>query len=227
MRNEKVSREASTLAAIIPALFIDIVLVIISSFGLIYLLLTHKITNFLLISFIIILIVLLGIIGSIVWGLEKQNNLIRFVKRISEQLAKLLRKDINPHKLIHWLEVLFNAADYLMVHGWRGSLLGAAITTVSDMVSLYFVFVAAGNPVSFGQLLVGYCLPILFGKMAFMFPGGIGIVEATMVGLYTGLGVPNSVAVVIVLAYRLISFWIPLFLGFPILLILRKNKTSQ
>ena len=71
MRNEKVGREASTLAAIIPALFIDIVLVIISSFGLIYLLLTHKITNFLLISFIIILIVLLGIIVSIVWRLEK------------------------------------------------------------------------------------------------------------------------------------------------------------
>ena len=164
---------------------------------------------------------------SIVWGLEKRNTLFRFVKRISEQLAKLLLKDINPHKLIHWLEVLFTAADYLMVHGWRGSLLGAAITIVSAMVSLYFVFVAAGNPVSFGQLLVGYCLPILFGKMAFMFPGGIGIVEATMVGLYTGLGVPNSVAVVLVLAYRLISFWIPLFLGFPILLILRKNKTSQ
>ncbi|MGB9133207.1 MAG: hypothetical protein WCB90_11450 [Methanosarcina sp.] len=39
--------------------------------------------------------------------------------------------------------------------------------------------------------------------MAFLLPGGVGVVESTMAALYKGLGVPGSIAVVVILGYRL------------------------
>jgi hypothetical protein len=41
-----------------------------------------------------------------------------------------------------------------------------------------------------------------------------------MTALYRGLGVPAAVAVLVILAYRALSFWIPTLLGFPIALYL-------
>jgi hypothetical protein len=65
-------------------------------------------------------------------------------------------------------------------------------------------------------LFVGYGLPLLFGKIGFL-PGGLGIVEATMAVLYGGFGVPGAILVVVILAYRLLSFWIPTLLGFSLI----------
>ena len=82
-----------------------------------------------------------------------------------------------------------------------------------DMLTLYLIFVAAGHAVNPGVLLTGYGLPLLLGKVSFL-PGGVGVVEGTMTALYDSLGVPDEVTVVVILAYRAISFWLPLLLGF-------------
>jgi len=60
--------------------------------------------------------------------------------------------------------------------------------------------------------------------MAFIVPGGIGVIESTMTGIYTSLGVPSSITVVVVLAYRVLSFWLPLLLGFPVVGIFQRNN---
>jgi len=74
------------------------------------------------------------------------------------------------------------------------------------------------------MLLVGYALPQLLGKLAFVLPGGVGVVESSMIALYTGLGVPDAVCVVVILGYRLLSFWLPAFLGFPIAFLLQQKN---
>ena len=112
----------------------------------------------------------------------------------------------------------------LLAGGWRGPLLGAVLNVAFDMLTLYFLFIAAGHQVSLGVLLTGYGLPLLLGKMAFFIPGGVGVIESTMIGLYNGLGVPDAVTVVVVLVYRVLSFWLPLLIGFPLIIILQKRE---
>ncbi|MPN44816.1 hypothetical protein SDC9_192383 [bioreactor metagenome] len=90
------------------------------------------------------------------------------------------------------------------------------------MLTLYFFFIAAGHPVRLSILLVGYGFPILLGKTAFLIPGGVGIVESTMAALYTGFGIPGPIVVVVILSYRMFSFWIPTIIGFPIAYYLKK-----
>ncbi len=99
--------------------------------------------------------------------------------------------------------------------GWRGVAKGAALNTIFDMATLYLLFVAAGHAVPPGELLAGYGLPLMLGRLPLL-PGGVGIVETSMVALYVSLGVPDAIGVVVVLSYRFISFWLPALLGFSL-----------
>ena len=82
------------------------------------------------------------------------------------------------------------------------------------MLTLYFMLIASGYHVSFGILFAGYGLPFMLAKVPFILPGGVGVVEGSMVALYNSLKVPNVVSVVVILGYRLFSFWLPNLLGF-------------
>jgi uncharacterized protein (TIRG00374 family) len=63
-------------------------------------------------------------------------------------------------------------------------------------------------------VITGYGLPNLFGRMAFMIPGGVGLIESTMIAIYNSLGIEDAVSTVVMLSYRFLSFWLPTILGF-------------
>jgi uncharacterized protein (TIRG00374 family) len=52
-------------------------------------------------------------------------------------------------------------------------------------------------------------------------PGGLGIVEAGLASLLVLAGVPSSAAFVATLAYRLVSYWLPVLAGGPAYLLFR------
>jgi uncharacterized protein (TIRG00374 family) len=55
-------------------------------------------------------------------------------------------------------------------------------------------------------------------------PGGVGGVEGGMIGAFVAFGEPAGTALVAVLAYRLVSFWLPTAIGAPAYLALRRTK---
>jgi uncharacterized protein (TIRG00374 family) len=224
MRKRKVRSEAATLAGTMPALFDNGVLLLVSLVGLVHLLIVHQLSRLQGISFILILAILVGLAGLLLWGLRKREALVHLAENTSRHWSSFRHREYQSQKTENWLAGLFKAADLLLAKGWRGPLIGTSLNVGFDMLTLYFLFIAAGHPISFGMLLTGYGLPLLLGKMAFMVPGGIGVIESTMTVLYTSLGVPDATTVVVVLAYRILSFWLPLLLGFPLILILQKKK---
>ncbi len=115
---------------------------------------------------------------------------------------------------------LLEAVASLRTGGWHRPAAGALVNMAFDALTLYFLFAAAGYPIGLDVLLAGYGLPLLLGRLSFFLPGGVGVIEATMTALYHELGAPTTVAVLVILAYRALSFWIPTFLGFPIVLYL-------
>ena len=54
-------------------------------------------------------------------------------------------------------------------------------------------------------------------------PGGIGAVEGGMIGALIAFGVNGSKAIVAVLAYRAISFWLPTLPGIAAYVQLRRT----
>jgi uncharacterized membrane protein YbhN (UPF0104 family) len=210
-----VSAEGALLAGWLPALVYDGVLLFVSIFGLLYLLAVHDLTALQALSFGLIALILGLLAVAIVWGTRHRPRLTSLAVGIARRWATLRRRAYDPAPTQASVGRLFDAWDRLGDGGWRGPALGAALNTGFDMLTLYLIFIAAGHRVSPAVLLAGYGLPLLLGK-APLLPGGVGIVESTMVALYTGLGVPNAVAVVVVLIYRFFSFWLPSLVGFPL-----------
>lgn len=210
-----VSAEGALLASWLPALVYDGALLLVSIFGLLYLFVVHKLTLLQALSFGLILLILSLLTAAIVWGTRHRPWLTDLATRLARRWAAIRRRSYDPAPTQASVGRLFDAWDRLGGGGWRGPALGAALNTAFDMLTLYLVFVAAGHRVSPALLLAGYGLPLLLGK-APLLPGGVGIVESTMTALYTGLGVPNAVVVVVVLIYRFFSFWLPSLVGFPL-----------
>src|ERR1019366_1967326 len=89
----------------------------------------------------------------------------------------------------------------------RLGLLGAVAYWGFDIAVLGVCFDAFGRVVPVAVLVMGYFLGTLGSLLPL--PGGIGGVEGGMIGAFVAFGVPVSSAVVAVLAYRAISFWLP------------------
>ena len=219
--------EGATLASILPALFNNLLLVLLSFFGLLHLLVVHDLSRVQLIGFSAIILILGFLIGVLALALRYRDRALATVTSAASRLAHLRKKPFDSSLTEDATQNLFAAWDNLRSGAWRKPALGAALSVIFDMLTLYFLFIAAGNNISPGALLAGYGLPLLLGKMAFVVPGGVGVIEGSMAALYTGLGVPNSTTVVVVLGYRLISFWLPSISGFPIAAYLQRSRTTN
>jgi uncharacterized protein (TIRG00374 family) len=103
----------------------------------------------------------------------------------------------------------------------RLGLLGAVAYWGFDIAVLGVCFHAFGTVVPLAVLIIGYFLGTLGSLLPL--PGGIGGVEGGMIGAYAAFGIPASSAIVAVLAYRAISFWLPTLPGIVGYLALRST----
>ncbi len=221
MRVSNVSVEPAMLAGWLPGILDDMLLILLALFGLLFLVISHSLTTFQVISFLLMIILLSAIFGGIFWATRHRSRITSSVLWVTRRWAALRRHTYDPGPVEETVDRLFYVTDQFLSGGWRRTLSGACLSILFDIASLYFIFLAAGHAVRPGVLLVGYGLPLLFGK-APLLPGGVGIVEATMVTLYDGLGVPDAVSVVVILTYRFLSFWLPLLIGFPLIPFLQR-----
>jgi len=98
-----------------------------------------------------------------------------------------------------------------LVRERRLGLLGAIAYWGFDIAVLGVSFHAFGASVPVAVLVMGYFLGTLGSLLPL--PGGIGGVEGGMIGAFAAFDVPAGRAVVAVLAYRAISFWLPTLPG--------------
>jgi uncharacterized protein (TIRG00374 family) len=80
-----------------------------------------------------------------------------------------------------------------------------------DIGALWAAFRAFGPAPSAAVLVVGYYVGTLANTLPL--PGGIGGVEGGMIGAFLAFGVNGSLAVLAVLSYRTISYWLPTLPG--------------
>ena len=81
-----------------------------------------------------------------------------------------------------------------------------------DLLSLDLMFLALHYQPGFGPLAVAYAAANIASAIP-VTPGGLGVVEVTLVAITVGFGAPRATAVIAVLGYRVINYWLPLFPG--------------
>lgn len=90
-------------------------------------------------------------------------------------------------------------------------LLGAVAWWGFDISVLWAMFHAFGHAPPFTVIWMAYFVGTLGNVLPL--PGGLGGVEGGMIGAFAAFGVDLELAVLAVLAYRGISFWLPTFPG--------------
>jgi uncharacterized protein (TIRG00374 family) len=96
---------------------------------------------------------------------------------------------------------------FLPLLGW------AALSWIVDATALWVMFLGFGVTLHPAVLLVGYGLANLINALPELTPGWLGVLESALAAAYAALGVPVGVAVMAVLSYRLISYWLPVAAG--------------
>ena len=99
-------------------------------------------------------------------------------------------------------------------------LLGAPAWWGFDICVLWAMFHAFGSPPPFTVIWMAYFVGT-FGNLLPL-PGGLGGVEGGMIGAFAAFGVEFNLAVLAVLSYRAVSFWLPTLPGAVAYLQLRR-----
>jgi uncharacterized protein (TIRG00374 family) len=95
---------------------------------------------------------------------------------------------------------------------WWQALLFASGRWVLDYLTLLAALTAVGADPRPSLVLLAFCAAQLLGTLP-LTPGGLGFVEAGLTGTLALAGVSGGKAVVSTLAYRLVSFWLPIPAG--------------
>jgi uncharacterized protein (TIRG00374 family) len=85
------------------------------------------------------------------------------------------------------------------------------------------MFLALHYQPGFGPPAVAYAAANIASAIP-VTPGELGVIEVTMAAITIGFGAPRATAVLAVLGYRIVNYWLPLLPGAVAYLRLRLSK---
>ena len=88
----------------------------------------------------------------------------------------------------------------------------AAANWIADAAALWVSLAAFGHPIGPAGLIVAYGLANVTAAVP-LTPGGLGVMEAVLTTALVGFGAPRGVAILGVVTWRLVNFWLPIPVG--------------
>ena len=154
------------------------------------------------------LILLAGIAAFVVS--RSEGKLTKLVVRIFERIPK-----VNPDSGRRLVASLAQTVRRLGGdHRFLARVTGWALANwLLEALTLWACVRAFGHSLGPVGLLVAYGLANVAAAIP-LTPGGLGIVEGILVPTLVAFNVPNVIALLGVLAFRLMSFWLPIPIGF-------------
>lgn len=223
-RNGGRSPETAMLASWLPSGFDSITMVLFALASAIELLHVHELSHPEAIALTIVITGLTAVIAGIVVLLARNQWMEAIAVRVC-RIVKRFRGSFDEKLITDAVERADRTWKTMKTGGWIRPAIFSFLVLTFDLLCLRYAFLATGISIHFSVLLAGYGVPILLGRASFL-PGGIAVIEVAMAAIFGGLGVPASAAVVAVLTYRLISFWLPTLVGIPLAITLQSKGSG-
>ena len=133
--------------------------------------------------------------------------------RWAASVARHVRPSIDPEKVAETSRRLASLArSALTGRAFLASSALASADLLFDLLSLDLVFLALRYQPGFGPLAVAYAAANIASAIP-VTPGGLGVIEVTLVAITVGFGAPRPTAVLAVIGYRIVNYWLPLIPG--------------
>jgi len=213
------STEAATFTLALESLYLTLALAVASFSGVGFLVRTGHLSRVRLYTMIAASLILIGLGVGLYWVGRSRERACSWAVRFGDLWNRLARK---VHLRTYETEQIFARVD-----GFYSSLsklnqtphwpffLAAFGRVALDVTTLGACFLAFRYVVSPGVVLTGYGMTLLLSGLAAL-PGGLGLADISLAGLYAQLGLHAGVlnAAAAALAYRLIAFWLLRLVGF-------------
>lgn len=184
---------------LLEQLYTVIGIIIISFFGIWYFQLGVYVFSFFLIALIVVLTLISSrrLFNKAIQFLGKRKFTSKFVTPLSSSYDSI--KDGSRGRIL-----LFSSG--LSVIFW-----------FIESVTVFLILMAFGiNDIEFLKVIPTYTTSILLGILSFL-PLGVGVVEGSLVGFFSLLGIETSLAFTVVIIIRLFTRWYPVSFGFIML----------
>lgn len=171
----------------------------------------HLSRGYLTIAGIAVVLVVLVLVLALLVGAHPA--IAERAARQAARLARHVRRSIDPEQVAQQSKrLVLLARSALTGRAFAESYAFASGDLLFDLLSLDLMFAAFGYQPGFGPLAVAYGAANIASVIP-VTPGGLGVIEVALVAITVAFGAPRATAIVAVLGYRLINYWLPLLPG--------------
>ena len=158
-------------------------------------------------------LVLVLLVLATAFGVGAHPGIAERAARRAARWARRVRPSIDPEKLAQTSKrLVVLARSALTGRAFLESYGFASADLLFDLLSLDLMFLAFRYQPGFGPLAVAYAAANIASAIPIT-PGGLGVIEVTLVAITVGFGAPRATAVIAVLGYRVVNYWLPLLPG--------------
>lgn len=190
--------------------------------GVFFLALREHINNLVLVTATsLITLLVVGTLLSIyvIESRKRINSFLTFVARVLNGIVKLIR----PRKA-DAINIEIAQSAFTELHenyqvykkNWRSlkyPFLHTMIANLTEIAALYVVYIAFGDFVNIGAVILAYAVANFAGLISVL-PAGIGIYEALMTGVLVATGIPAGLSISVTIMFRLVTMAIQLPPGY-------------
>lgn len=222
LRPYGVKAGTSTLVQLMRFILIFVSFQAVLAFGLLALAFSGAVNNFVLLvagSLTTLMIAGTALLAYVIGGKQRINMFFTAITKIVNKLVSFV-KPKNPEVIsIERAQNAFNELheNYLLIRKDMGvlrkPLWHSLIANVTEIVTLYLVFVAFGFWVNPGAVILAYSVANFAGLISVL-PGGVGVYEAIMTAVLASAGVPPGISFPVVVMYRVLTMLVQLPPGF-------------
>jgi putative heme transporter len=222
MKDADVSPAKSSLVYLMRFILVFLSFQILLAIGLFMLAIDGKASGLvLLVGGSLATIILVGTFG-IAYIIGSKSRINNFMINLSKGLNKVIHviRPKYPETIsISKVKKLFDELheDYKIIRKdtklLKKPLLWSLLASASEIASIYVVYIAFGNFVNPGAVILAFAVANFAGIIAVL-PGGIGVYEALMTAVLAASGISPAVSIPVVVMYRVLSISLQLPIGF-------------
>lgn len=222
MKDADVSPGKSTLVQVMKFVLVFISFQILLAVGLLFLAISGESNNFLIM--IVAILSTLLLVGTIFLAFvldkkERMNAFSVFVTKLVNRLIHYFRRKhpetIKIDKVKTLLEELHESYIVLKKNPrvLKRPLMFALLANITEILTIYTVYVAFGEFVNPGAVIIAYAIANIAGLISVL-PGGVGVYEALMTAVLAAAGIPAALSLPVTVMYRILNAAIQLTPGY-------------
>lgn len=221
-RAEGISVPKATLAQFIKLILLYLSFLPLLILGLFFLAIRGHVNN--LVIMVATLIITLVIVGTllVIYVIGSRTRIKTFLTLLTKILNRLIHfvrwshpETINISKAQKAFEELHD--NYEVFKSKWSSLkrpfFYTMLANATEIATLYSVYLAFGQPVNIGAVILAYAVANFAGLISVL-PAGIGIYEALMTAVLVATGIPAEVSIPVTITYRISSLFLQLIPGY-------------